>query len=92
MYPDYRTAVERAKGHGIRIRFIDTQKLFPEKQFSTTHSKMLIVDGKFVFIGSSNWTTTSMRENCEVGIFTKDPSVASDAKRIFDRDWEFSEE
>jgi phosphatidylserine/phosphatidylglycerophosphate/cardiolipin synthase-like enzyme len=90
-YADYRHALARAATNGARIRLIDTQKLFPN-DFSTTHSKVLIVDDRFLVIQSANWTASSVYDNREVGIFTKDPGMLGQMLRIYERDWNFSED
>lgn len=91
-YPDYRNAVARARARGAEVRFIDTRRCFTDGRFTTTHSKLLIVDGRFACIASGNWTPTSARENRELGVFTKDSRTLRDCLTLFETDWAFSEE
>ena len=42
-----------------------------------THSKLLIVDGKFVLLGSTNWTGNSMDNNNETNVRLDDPVLAA---------------
>jgi phosphatidylserine/phosphatidylglycerophosphate/cardiolipin synthase-like enzyme len=90
-YPDYRTAVDRAAARGAHIRFINPKKFVDDKKFATSHSKYLIIDGHFLVLGSANWTASSVSENRETCLFTKDPALLRQAQLIFDRDWKFSE-
>jgi phosphatidylserine/phosphatidylglycerophosphate/cardiolipin synthase-like enzyme len=41
-----------------------------------THSKLVVVDGKKVLIGSSNWTGNSMDNNNETNVLLDDPVLA----------------
>lgn len=61
-------AVERLRGLGVDAR-IDT----PEKM---THSKLVVVDGKKVLLGSTNWTGNSMGNNNETNVRLDDPVLA----------------
>ena len=88
-YKQYRDAVKDLADYGISLKLIDTQKLF-RKAYSTTHTKMVIVDDKFCLIGSNNWARSSVKENRELAIFTKDPYVLDSALLLFKKDWKFS--
>ena len=41
-----------------------------------THSKLVIVDGKIVLLGSTNWTGNSMGNNNETNVRLDDPALA----------------
>lgn len=88
-YKQYRDAVKDLADYGISLKLIDTQKLF-RKAYSTTHTKMIIVDNKFCLIGSNNWARSSVKENREIAAFTKDPYVLKSALFLFKKDWKFS--
>jgi len=45
----------------------------PEK---TTHAKLLIIDGRFVVIGSANWSYSAMAKNNEVSVLIDSPKLA----------------
>ena len=45
------------------------------------HAKMIIVDEKFMYIGSSNITETGLYRTLETGIVTKDPNLVKPAHK-----------
>ncbi len=54
----------------------------------TTHSKLLVVDGKTVLTGSTNWSYYSLARNTEVDILVKDsPRVAEVYRSHFEDLW-----
>jgi len=55
----------------------------------TTHSKALIVDGKSVLVGSSNWSYYSLAKNVEIDLVINDvPSVAEAFEVYFEEIWQ----
>lgn len=51
------------------------------------HAKMVLVDGKQAFIGSQNFSATSLDQNRELGIILDDPVSLSRLSRVFDLDF-----
>jgi cardiolipin synthase len=51
------------------------------------HAKLIMVDGTEAFIGSQNYTSTSMDQNREVGVVISGPSNLERLQRVFDRDF-----
>jgi phosphatidylserine/phosphatidylglycerophosphate/cardiolipin synthase-like enzyme len=51
------------------------------------HAKLIMVDGKQAFIGSQNYTSTSLDQNREVGVVISGPSNLERLRRVFDRDF-----
>ena len=41
-----------------------------------THAKFLVIDGKIVLLGSTNWSYSSLNKNHEVDVLIKDPEIA----------------
>lgn len=70
------------KENGVSIRF--------DPVGVTTHSKLLIVDGEVVVIGSTNWTYYAFDKNYETNVLIKSKSVASDFEKYFDKMWSHS--
>jgi phosphatidylserine/phosphatidylglycerophosphate/cardiolipin synthase-like enzyme len=58
-----------------------------EKPERVTHSKVVIVDGRFTLIGSHNWTANSLLTYGDASIMIDCPRVADDCKRDFDVRW-----
>lgn len=55
-----------------------------------SHSKVVIVDGEKAYVGSANWSTTSMINRREVGLAFEDATLASALETIFFKDWNSS--
>jgi len=55
--------------------------------YKTMHSKIMIVDGKLVLIGSHNWSQSAMFSNREVSVVISDPQIALQLEEIFNSDW-----
>lgn len=51
------------------------------------HAKAIVADGRRLFIGSENLSTTSLDKNREVGIMLDDASLAATVTRTFTADW-----
>ncbi|MBN2385164.1 hypothetical protein JXQ70_20000 [bacterium] len=51
----------------------------------TTHSKSLIIDDRFVIIGSTNWSLPALTENNESSILVDSPDLARIYSRFFDQ-------
>ncbi len=48
---------------------------------TTTHTKMVVVDGEYTFIGSHNLTQSALKYNHEISVLIKSPQVAAEALR-----------
>lgn len=96
-----RNAIGAAKQRGVNVRVIleteedtdDTVAFFRargiEVRRATTfylHAKLIIADG-VAFIGSENYSLTSLTKNREVGALIFEPSQAAIVKTQFDADW-----
>ena len=56
---------------------------------ATTHAKLTIIDGRHVFVGSTNWNYYALERNNEAAIALLGvPSVAEDFERFFSMAWE----
>ncbi len=61
------------------------------------HMKAVIVDGRFLYLGSANWTGAGLgakgigRRNFEIGIVTDDALLLDDVQELFDRIWRGNE-
>ncbi len=56
------------------------------------HSKSMLVDGQRAYVGSINFTATSMEQNRELGIITSTPSVLRELQQTFELDWSDGDE
>ncbi len=58
-----------------------------ESSARTTHTKLVVIDGKIVFLGSHNWTQSALTQNHEVSIMIMSKEVASKLTQYFDSIW-----
>lgn len=50
----------------------------------TTHAKIVIIDGKFVVIGSTNWSYSAMAKNHETSVVIESPELARYYMKYFE--------
>ncbi|MDI6851867.1 MAG: phospholipase D-like domain-containing protein [bacterium] len=62
-----------------------------DKNQKTTHAKFVIVDSKYVLLGSTNWTYYGLQENNESNVLIESEKVAKEFKKYFEKLWEESE-
>ncbi len=56
---------------------------------TTTHAKLVIIDGRDVFVGSTNWNYYALERNNEASIALLEmPTVAGEFERLFVASWE----
>jgi phosphatidylserine/phosphatidylglycerophosphate/cardiolipin synthase-like enzyme len=72
-------AVDRLRALGAEAK-LDT----PAKM---THAKLVVVDGRIVLLGSTNWTGNSMGNNNESNVRLDDPALAAAFARYFAALW-----
>lgn len=58
-----------------------------ESASRTTHTKLVIIDGKIVFFGSHNWTQSALTQNHEVSIMIMSKEVANKLTQYFNSIW-----
>lgn len=76
---NYETA-QKLKAAGVVIKWASIS-------FANTHSKLIIVDGKSTFIGSTNLSMHALELNRETAVIINDPCTASAFEKVFDSDW-----
>ncbi|MDD5711683.1 MAG: phospholipase D-like domain-containing protein [Smithellaceae bacterium] len=54
-------------------------KVFFDAPFVTTHTKLMVVDGRYVLIGSHNLTNSALRYNNEISVLVDSPELAAEA-------------
>ena len=55
---------------------------------TTTHSKLLIIDGETSVVGSTNWTYNALEKNHEVSVLIRSPRVARTLQDYFQDVWQ----
>lgn len=71
--------VARLTAGGVCVRLLPTRPLY-------LHAKMIVGDA-FGFVGSENFTPTSLRRNREVGLLLRNPALLERLRAVFARDW-----
>jgi len=55
-----------------------------KSQMYQLHAKMILADGDRAYLGSANFTDTSLHYNFELGLYTEDPEVLARLHALFD--------
>jgi phosphatidylserine/phosphatidylglycerophosphate/cardiolipin synthase-like enzyme len=75
-------AVEILQKTGVDVKWDSTTL--------TTHSKLIIIDGRVVLIGSTNWSYYSFSKNHESNVIFDDKESAKKFEQYFERVWQES--
>lgn len=70
VYEQNRRAATILSEAGIKVRF-DTPK-------TTTHVKALVIDGRYVYLGSHNLTQSALKYNNELSVLIESPELAGE--------------
>jgi phosphatidylserine/phosphatidylglycerophosphate/cardiolipin synthase-like enzyme len=52
---------------------------------TTTHAKLMIVDGRLTLLGSTNWTYYALTDNHEASVFVRSKEVAKEVTEYFNK-------
>jgi phosphatidylserine/phosphatidylglycerophosphate/cardiolipin synthase-like enzyme len=74
-------AFEQLKNTGVNLHLFHGEKFY-------IHAKMILADDTNAFLGSENFSYTSLNKNRELGIFLSEPSIISSLFNTFSLDWE----
>ncbi len=66
----------------------DIEVRWAPRTFSRTHSKFMIIDGKKVFVGSTNFSYHAVTSNREAAVLTS--CAVKDFIEVFESDWNFA--
>ena len=76
------------KGLGIPIKYMGTSSSSSGGSYiSTTHNKLMIIDGKVTIISSINFSENAFLNNREAGMVIQNAHVASAFEIVFQSDW-----
>ena len=64
---------------GVDVRF--------DSPSVTTHAKLVIIDDKIAFVGSTNWTKSALEENNEVNVKIKAEDMVKELESYFQTLW-----
>lgn len=68
----------RLKAGGVRLVYVSAPYI---------HAKVIVVDGRLAFVGSENFSATSLDQNREVGLLIADTAALATLTTTFERDW-----
>lgn len=77
----WKSAFQKLSAAGVHLT------IYPAKASLYIHAKMIVVDGTVAFIGSQNFSATSLNDNRELGILITSPSIIDSLERTFAADW-----
>jgi len=73
--------MERLREGGVPARWATLD-------YKLTHTKAVIIDGKKVLVGSTNWSNSALTKNREYSVLIEDEGVAREFQENFEIDWE----
>lgn len=79
---DWKNAFEDLIASGVHVR------AFPANASLYIHAKMILIDNTEAFVGSENFSPTSLENNRELGLILDSPTVISALNKIFQNDWQ----
>lgn len=79
---EWKNAFTKLAAAGAHIR------TYSAKASLYIHAKMILVDDEKVFVGSENFSPTSLNKNRELGIVVADLAVMASLEKTFDLDWQ----
>jgi phosphatidylserine/phosphatidylglycerophosphate/cardiolipin synthase-like enzyme len=79
-YLTEKSTVNYLKSNNIDIKF--------ESPDRTTHDKLIIIDGKIIVVGSTNWSYYAIEKNREANVVIYSEDVASQFENYFQEIWE----
>jgi phosphatidylserine/phosphatidylglycerophosphate/cardiolipin synthase-like enzyme len=72
------TDVARLAAGGVQLVYVSAPFI---------HAKVIVADGQLAFVGSENFSATSLDENREVGLLLADTMALATISTTFERDW-----
>ncbi|MFH1285379.1 MAG: phospholipase D-like domain-containing protein [Candidatus Micrarchaeota archaeon] len=69
----------------LKLRGISAR--WASQTFQLTHSKLILVDGKRVWVGSPNWSYSAFNKNREAAVVIEDEKLAQEFMLAFESDW-----
>ena len=76
---DHEAGLTYLRERGVPIKY--------DGKNQTTHTKLIILDGKKVIVGSTNWRYYSVEKNHEANVLIGSPEVAQEYEEYFEEIW-----
>ncbi|MGQ9700122.1 MAG: phospholipase D-like domain-containing protein [Candidatus Bipolaricaulaceae bacterium] len=78
--PEQGAALARLRQAGVEVR--------EDPPDITLHTKFLVIDGRWVVVGSTHWTKTALTASVQVDLAVEEPELASAFRQFFFHLWE----
>jgi phosphatidylserine/phosphatidylglycerophosphate/cardiolipin synthase-like enzyme len=79
---EWASVFQKLAAAGVHVRTFDA------KAPLYIHAKVIIADGDEAFVGSENFSSTSLSANRELGILVADPAIIASLSDTFASDWQ----
>lgn len=89
MYTHLHQALNDLKKLNIELKVLNIWDMTKTK-YSAVHSKLLIVDNKYLMLGSNNYSKSAIFENRELAIYTTYTQIVNPLVSKFETDWNCS--
>lgn len=76
----YKQTIKFLRDNGVLVRLDESSRI-------TTHVKLVIVDHKYLLIGSHNWTESALSYNHEYSALIISPDLAKNVEMYFESLW-----
>ncbi|OYD13996.1 hypothetical protein CH333_09305 [candidate division WOR-3 bacterium JGI_Cruoil_03_44_89] len=70
------------------VQFFENREIPLRIADKYSHTKLLIIDGKTVVLGSHNWTTSAFGSNYEASVIIRDEATAYDYRNYFNEHYD----
>jgi phosphatidylserine/phosphatidylglycerophosphate/cardiolipin synthase-like enzyme len=78
---DWKRAFDELAAAGVEVR------TYPDTASGLyIHAKMILADGRLAFVGSENFSATSLDDNRELGVMLSNPAIVASLGAIFEKD------
>ncbi len=79
---NWRSALAQLRNAGVHVRTYEGKKAI------YIHTKVIISDGNYMYLGSQNFSSNSLNKNRELGLFITDANIISEIQSVFKKDWD----
>ncbi len=87
---DYDSSVVRTNTPAYEYLKLNNVQVRKDPIGICTHTKLIIIDGEKVIIGSTNWTYSALYENNETSVLIEDKDFARECENYFNDLWNIS--
>jgi phosphatidylserine/phosphatidylglycerophosphate/cardiolipin synthase-like enzyme len=82
---DQRDSLNRENHHAADLLARGGVKVFFDSPRVTSHAKVAVIDGRYVYLGSHNLTQSALLHNNELSVLVDSPEMAAEIRSYLDR-------